>query len=400
MIAESAAARRASDPRSIAVTETVWERYRRDVTQLVEFDRRTATGGEARSARYIADTLVAIGATDVELPIFRTHSSWVPAHVAHIAAGGLAAVTDHGVARALGALVTVSYELEVAGRSQWIRRFIPARRGTSATARIPAIGESHRTVVVVAHHDAAHTGWMWRPSAITVSQWLSSRTGRAIPSHAPTLVALAATILPARWPRIGAAVALAASAALMVQSMRSPTTPGANDNATGVAAALELARRLTDNPLPNTTVLLVFPGGEEAGNTGIRQWLRQHRAQLDPTRTLVINLDAVGSRGPLALAHRESLSNPLSQDAVRHARQGAADLGIELLLRAIPNATDAVSLTHAGLTTISLLSDEHGWISHLHRTTDTIDHIDWGTVSQATALTEHLATTWTSEGNH
>ncbi|WP_078289833.1 M28 family peptidase [Mycobacterium sp. D16R24] len=375
------------------------DRLHHDVTRLLEFDRRTATAGEYRSARYIADSLIAIGAKDVVLPIFRTHSSWVPPHLAHIAIGGLAAAIDHGAARTLGALVTISYELEVSGRSQWIRRLIPARRGTSVTARIPAAGESHRTLVVVAHHDAAHTGWMWQRSAVAGSQWLSRHTGRAIPSHAPTLAALAATALPARAARIAGAAALAASAALMVQSTRSRTTPGANDNATGVAVGLELARRLTTNPLPDTTVLLVFPGGEEVGNTGIRQWLRQNRRQLDPEATLVINLDAVGSRGPLAVAHRESLTNPLSKRAVQRARQCAAELGIELRTRAIPNATDAVGLTHAGLTTISLLSDEHGWISHLHRTSDTIDQVDWHTVSQAAALTEHIATTWATEGN-
>jgi hypothetical protein len=390
----------APDGTSCAPDGSVCDRLHHDVARLLEFDRRAATAGEYRSARYIADSLIAIGVKDVVLPTFRSHSSWVPPHLAHIAIGGLAAAIDHSAARTLGALATISYELEVSGRNQWIRRLIPARRGTSVAARIPAAGESHRTLLVVAHHDAAHTGWMWQRSAVAASQWLSRHTGRAVPSHAPTIAALAATALPARASRIAGAAGLAASAALMVQSMRSRTTPGANDNATGVAVGLELARRLTTNPLPNTTVLLVFPGGEEVGNTGIRQWLRENRRQLDPEATLVINLDAVGSRGPLAIAHRESLTNPLSKTAVQRAQQCAAELGIELRIRAIPNATDAVRLTHAGLTTISLLSDEHGWISHLHRISDTIDQVDWHTVSQATALTEQLAFTWANEGNH
>lgn len=373
------------------------DRLYRDVAGLVEFDRRTATIGEYWSARYISDALVAIGANDVVVPTFRTQSSWVPAHLAHIGLGALAAAVNHRAARIVGGLAALSYELEVSGRSQWVRRLMPARSGTSVAARIPAAGETYRTLVLVAHHDAAHNGWVWRRSAVAASQWLSRRTGRAIPSHASTLAGLVAASLPIRASRIAGAGVLSVSAALMVQSMRSRTTPGANDNASGVAVVLELARRLTADPLPNTTVLLVFPGGEEVGNTGIRQWLRQTRPQLDPESTLVINLDAVGSRGPLAIAHREGLTNPLSRQAVQRAQQCASELGIELRSRAIPNATDAVGLTHAGLTTISLLSDEDGWISHLHRTSDTVDQVDWATVGRAVALTQHIATTWAAE---
>lgn len=380
------------------MTTTERDRLNRDVAQLVELDRRTTSAGEYRSAQYIADRLAEIGAEDIEQPTFRSHSSWAPPHLAHLALGALAATASHRGSRALAALIAISYELDVSGRSQWMRALIPARRGVSVTARIPAAGESHRTLVLVAHHDAAHTGLVWGRTAVALSQWLLRRTGRAIPSHGPALAGLAATALPARSARTAGASMVAVSGALMAQSMLSPTTPGANDNASGVAAVLELAHRLTTDPLPNTTVLLVFPGGEEVGNTGVRDWLRRTRRQLDPEATLVVNLDAVGSRGPLAIAHRESLTNPLSRSAINRAQQSAiATLGIKLRTVAIPNATDAVALTRAGLPTISLLSEEDGWISHLHRTSDTIDQVDWDTVSNAVTLTEHIATKWASE---
>ncbi|MDF0528385.1 M28 family peptidase [Tsukamurella sp. 8F] len=375
------------------------ERLYRDVARLVEFDRRTATVGEHRSAQYIAGELVALGAADVATPTFRTQSSWAPAHLAHVAITAAAAAFPHRTARMVAALTAISYELEVSGRSQWVRRLIPARRGTSVTARIPAGGRSYRTLILVAHHDAAHNGWVWQRSAVAASQWLSRRTGRAVPSHVPALSAMVAAAVPGRVPRLVAAGVLAGSAALMAQSMRSRTTPGANDNASGVAAVLELARRLIADPLPGTTVLVVLPGGEEVGNTGIRQWLRHNRPQLDPETTLAINLDAVGSHGPLAVAYRESLSNPLSRQAVRRARECAAELGIDIRTRAIPNPTDAVGLTHAGLTTVSLLSDEDGWISHLHRSSDTIDQVDWRTVGHAVTLSHHIAAAWAAEGD-
>jgi Zn-dependent M28 family amino/carboxypeptidase len=176
--------------------------------------------------------------------------------------------------------------------------------------------------------------------------------------------------------------------------MCSPTTPGANDNASGVAAVLEVARRLASSPFGDTDVLLVFPGGEEVGNTGIRAWLRANRATLEPHTTLVINLDSVGSNGHLVVARRESLTGWLDERDVERALTAAAEIGIPLQLAGIPNATDAVATKQAGLPTISLLSLEDGWISHLHRTSDTLDHVNWNTIVDAVALTEHLAKRW------
>lgn len=44
-----------------------------------------------------------------------------------------------------------------------------------------------------------------------------------------------------------------------------PFSPGANDNASGVAVVLELARRLARDRLRQTEVWLAFTDGEEVG---------------------------------------------------------------------------------------------------------------------------------------
>lgn len=367
---------------------------RRDVEQLVRFDRRTAGEGERASARYLGDRLGELGAKDVATSTFRSQSSWAPAHLAHLALGAGLAALPHPVARWLGAAVAASYELEVSGRLQWVRRLLPARRGVSVWARIPATGNSRRTLVLCAHHDAAHMGAVWHPNAVAASRRLAAATGHALPSHTIPLAALAAAAIPSRRARVAAGTALAVSATLMVQSMRSGTAPGANDNASGVAAVLELAGQFVSSPLPETTVLIVFPGGEEAGNTGIRDWLHRHRRQLDPEHTLVINLDSVGSRGPMVVSAREALTNTLSADAVERAHRAAADLGLGLEQVSFPNATDAAVMTNAGLPAVSLLSVEDGWVSHLHRPSDTVDNVDWTTVSDAVRLAGQIARTW------
>jgi hypothetical protein len=319
--------------------------------------------------------------------------------LAHAAAGIAAAALPGRAARVAAGAIATSYELDVSGRSHWLRRLLPAGRGASVSARIPATRKTRRMLVLIAHHDAAQTGLVWSKAAVAASRYVSRRTGRAIPSHVPALAALVAAAVPARLSRgVGAGV-LATSAALMVQSMLSPTTPGANDNASGVAVVLELGRRLATNPLDDTEVLLVFPGGEEVGGTGIRAWLKRTRKQLDPHATLVVNLDAVGSRGHLAVARHESLTGRIAAGCVDRALAAATELGIHVEPVGIPNATDAVATTQAGLPTISLLSVEDGWISHLHRSSDTVENVEWRTVGEAITLTERLATAWAGASN-
>jgi hypothetical protein len=375
------------------------QRLRSDVEALVALDRRAGSDGERRSAEWIAEALRDIGAQDVAMSGFRTQSSWVPAHVAHLLLGVVAGLIPGLGARLAAAAITASYELDVSGRNHWLRRLLPAGHGVSVTARLAPAGPTRRTVVLVAHHDAAHTGIVWGQAAVAPSRFLARHTGQALPSHGPVLAALATMAVPSRAARRVAGAMLGITGLLMAESMRSPTTPGANDNATGVAAVLELARHLVTHPLPDTEILLVFPGGEEVGNTGMRAWLRQSGTGLDRDRTLVVNLDAVGSHGHLAVARRESLTGRLRAQDVDLALRLAEREHIPLEVVAIPNATDAVAARHAGFRTISLLSSEDGWISNLHRESDTVEAVDWSTVRDAVRLTRRITAFWSDEGD-
>ena len=68
--------------------------------------------------------------------------------------------------------------------------------------------------------------------------------------------------------------------------------PGANDNASGVAVLLELARVLAAVPL-ESTVVLVATAGEEQGLLGARAYARKARVRND-TIVAVLNNDIVG----------------------------------------------------------------------------------------------------------
>ena len=70
--------------------------------------------------------------------------------------------------------------------------------------------------------------------------------------------------------------------------------PGANDNATGVALLLELARYFRSSKLsPDASLRFVAFGSEEAGMLGSKAYLQKHQAELKNCE-LLFNIDEIG----------------------------------------------------------------------------------------------------------
>ncbi len=70
--------------------------------------------------------------------------------------------------------------------------------------------------------------------------------------------------------------------------------PGANDNATGVAALLELARYFRGSTLPaDVSLRFVAFGSEEAGMLGSKAYLQKHQGELKNCE-LLFNIDEIG----------------------------------------------------------------------------------------------------------
>src|SRR5688572_19112617 len=134
-----------------------------DIAELAAIERGSASPGERRSAEWVAARLREQGAADVRLEEFRFQGTFAHAQALHFAAGALAALTGRRLA---AAATLASFEAEFSGRLQWLRRLLPAGSGTNVVGRLPARGASARTVVLVAHHDAARTGLMWDPRLV------------------------------------------------------------------------------------------------------------------------------------------------------------------------------------------------------------------------------------------
>ena len=146
--------------------------------------------------------------------------------------------------------------------------------------------------------------------------------------------------------------------------------PGADDNASGTAAVLGLARAFAAaGGAPRTLVFVTF-AGEEMGLLGSAHYVRHPALPLDRT-VLMVNLDMVGRL-------RNDKVFVGGADSAKELRQvlddAARGLGLTLQLRGDPfSPSDHTSFYAAGRPVLFLFTGAHG---DYHRPTDTWEKIN------------------------
>ena len=354
-------------------------RLKADIEALAAMTRGSASPGEHASGEWIAGRLREVGARDVALEPYRFQPSYVGAHLAHVGAALLAARLGGVRGAVLVAAALASFEAEVSGRFQWVRRLLPAAAGVNVLARVPAAGERRATLVLVAHHDAARTGLAWHPALLGLGAAGARRRRVMTPRAGPIGVGMALAAAPWRPLRRTGAAVLWAAAASLADIATSPTVPGANDNASGVAALLALAARFAAEPPEHVEVSFVFPGCEESGMGGMAAWLRAHRSELDPATVFVLGLDTIGSGEPIVCTGEATLfANPYDAADLDLVDAGAARAGVAPPARWRVSAwTDPILARHAGLRAASILSvGPDGLYANWHRLSDTPERVD------------------------
>jgi hypothetical protein len=378
------------------------------VEKLAPLHRRAGSDEERQAAQWLADRLERAGATTrIDEELF--HDGWAKQLVPLGVAGGLAGLLatlgrNRAVATALGALAAAAIVDDVSnGTRIWRKRIQAPKRTWNVVSQVgPA--DAERTLVVLAHHDAAQTGKLFDQSA---AFWLAERR--------PDLVERFGTSLPVWWPS-GAAPALAALAAatgsrklgalsvalsafnvnLGSDIARSPVVPGANDNLSGVAALVALAERVAEAPVQGVRMLLVSCGAEEVLQGGIYGFTERHLSQLPRDRTWVLNLDTIASPALVMLEGEgafwmEDYTSPAFRDLVA----AAADRSGVQLARGVHSraSTDSVIPSRAGFPTATLISwnPKTRLPSNYHLMSDTPENADYGTVAQAVTLSYALA---------
>jgi len=143
--------------------------------------------------------------------------------------------------------------------------------------------------------------------------------------------------------------------------------PGADDNASGTAAVLELARRFTEHPLKRSVIVLAF-GAEEFGLVGSRVFVDNPPFDL-PKIDVVLNLDMVGRlhKNRLQIFGAEGELKSMVERANTEPR-------FSLVTRPRSSGrSDDFSFSAHRVPALHFTTGEH---ADYHRATDTADRID------------------------
>ncbi|MFT3913965.1 MAG: M20/M25/M40 family metallo-hydrolase [Anaeromyxobacteraceae bacterium] len=162
--------------------------------------------------------------------------------------------------------------------------------------------------------------------------------------------------------------------------------PGADDNASGVAAMLAVARALFAGPAPRRTVLFVAFAAEEIGLLGSAELVRAPPPACPVERmSLMVNLDMVGRLRARRLYVDGADTGKGLRDVVKAAAAGPSALPLDLAFGGDGNGpSDHTSFHARRVPVLYLFTGAHG---DYHRPGDTADKVDEGGIATIARLT-------------
>jgi len=375
------------------------DRLRGWLEELERIERPSASEGERQAAEWLVARFGELGA-EARIEAEPAHGTyWWPLGIG-AALGALGGILGLRGRRLLGGTVAGAAAAGMASDfppgKRLIRRLLPRRTTYNVVCEVgPA--EAERTIVLIAHHDAAHSGIVFHPQLPHIANRLGliERSDTSPPLMAPVvggpvLAALGALTGRRALAKLGIFLGLG-SAAAMAEIGAREVVPGANDNGTAVVALLALAERLLAEPPQSTRVVLLSVGSEESFSEGIKAFGERHFDELPRESTFFLCLETLGSphllvlRGEGFLRMREYPPRSLALiDGL------AEELGIELFpnLR-LRNGTDGLESLAAGYETAVLAScTELKQPANYHWWHDLAENVDFDTVADGIRLSE------------
>ncbi len=210
--------------------------------------------------------------------------------------------------------------------------------------------------------DGFRQSWTWRGGDpdrdMTLTNLLARLPGTDPElAHQPVVVMAHLDHLGRGWPDVRA-------------GNRGTVHPGADDNASGVAVLLELARVMASEPQRPRPVLFAVVTAEEAGRVGSRHLMRTMAAGVAPFAC--VNLDTVGRLGAAGKLY------VLNADSAREWRFIFMGVGyttgapIEVVSEPL-DSSDQVSCLEVGVPAVQLFTGPN---EDYHRPSDTVERVD------------------------
>jgi hypothetical protein len=369
------------------------------VRTLESWERGSATEGERRSAEWIAGRMREMGYQPKVEEESAHGTYWWPMGLCSAIAGLSGLLGRRAIGTLAGALGAFGIWDELGlWRGYWTRQLLP-KRSTWNVHAVAGDPDAERTVAIVTHHDAAHTGAIFDFSLI---RWYGRtfpeklEKGRKWPGlnwltfAAPVLVAVGSLLGLRRVRQVGTFMSLG-GVVTFLDVARSPVVPGANDNLSAVAAMLEVGRALSEEPVEGVRVLLVAPGSEESFEEGFHAFVERHAHELPKDRTDFIVLDTVGSPHLILLEGEGMLlTRPYDEDLKDAIAAAAGEIGTPIIREHwLSFGSDSLVGLRKGYRTATIASfDDFKLPTNYHQPTDVADNLHWETVEAAANVTE------------
>jgi len=341
--------------------------------------RGSATLAEKRAAEYAAEKLATWG-YGVEVQPFRALTTFSWLYIVFYLWPLVAWLTGWWWFGALGAILFFM-ELNTIAT---ISRLFPTGSSQNVIARHRQAGTAQ--VVLVAHLDSSKAGLNFSPQM--VKHFRTSFLAMVASMAAAPLLLVLGLWLGGVWPFVAllpCLYLLTICGTLLHREVWNYYTPGANDNASGVAAVLAVAERVKDDLPEGVALTILLTGCEESGTYGMVRFLEKQGKKYQ--NAWFINLDNIGA-GNLHYMTGEGMfptfrSSPEILAACQRVAKARPDLNIR---QGVYNllSTDALPALQRGYQAISLLAlDEQGLLPNWHWPTDTVENIQLSTIDTA-----------------
>jgi Peptidase family M28 len=370
-----------------------------------EANRAPGSDAERRVAAWLGQHLRASGRS-TRLEAVWVRAEWplsIALHAAAAVAGGVVSVWEPAIGLGVVLVVLVSLIGDLSGRWYWLRRLTPRRATQNVVSPPPAPAPAAVRLIVCANVDAGRGG------AARGDPWAlwEARLRRALHGHMPSALGLltftvlllagvaGARLAGASGQIVGAVqlvptVILLIAFAALVDIALSDASPGACENASGVAVALALVRALDAAALANLEVELVLAGAGDGPALGIAAHLRGQRRERRAEDTVVLSIEACGAGTPCWL-QRDGQLLPLRYHPRLVAlceRIARDERHLEARALASHGCAQAHPARRIGWPAIALAArDEHGRVPRAHTTADIPELVD----ERAMAATLELA---------
>jgi hypothetical protein len=384
------------------------ERYGEDITALAGIPNRgPATPGEGKAADYVFGRMKELGLNPEDetfgvIPHFPL--SWAM-HSALCAAAGILAIFHPLPGAALALFAAVSYYGDTTTRFYWLRRLLPSGKSRRVIGKLEPEGGGAKTVVVVSHIDAGQMGFSLNPEKAEPTSIFFARHFGIQPPMVSMIfwimvVALFGALLrAAAGPGVFQTALLLFAAAgnmipvvIFVPHEFAAICPGANDNASGVAVNIELARRFGADPLKNTRILFACVGSEETYMMGMAVFMDEWRDRLDPKSTWFLIPESCGVGSPRVLigegvARIRRFDTALCGALLESAKElGYSDTGTIVLRTGGTDATPPVERGYRAAGIIAM--DENNYVRNYHWHGDLPENLDINTVRRISDIFE------------